>query len=45
LNAVAAPRAAAAARDQEDRQRLWQVGLLVMFMALAGEGLVGRRAT
>ncbi|HUE86586.1 MAG TPA: BatA domain-containing protein [Vicinamibacterales bacterium] len=44
LNPVAATRAAAAARDQEERQRLWQVGLLVMLLALAGEGLIGRRA-
>jgi hypothetical protein len=34
-----------AARDMEDRQRWWQVGLLIMLVALAGEGLVGRRAT
>jgi len=44
-----APRGEAAdpavvARKAEDEQRLWQLGLLVMFMALAGEGLVGRRA-
>lgn len=44
-----APRAAAAdaavvARKAEEEQRLWQLGLLVMFIALAGEGLVGRRA-
>lgn len=45
LNQVAAVRAQAAAREQEERQRLWQVGLLVMFLALAGEGLIGRRAT
>jgi hypothetical protein len=32
------------ARDVEDRQRWWQVGLLVMLVALAGEALVGRRA-
>lgn len=45
LNQVAAVRAQAAAREQEERQRLWQLGLLVMFLALAGEGLVGRRST
>jgi hypothetical protein len=45
LNAVAATRAEALARDQEERQRLWQLGLLVMFLALAGEGVIGRRAT
>ena len=37
--------AADAARDVEDRQRWWQIGLLVMLVALAGEALVGRRAT
>jgi hypothetical protein len=33
------------ARDVEDRQRLWQVGLTVLLVALAAESLVGRRAT
>ncbi|MFA5907165.1 MAG: BatA domain-containing protein [Vicinamibacterales bacterium] len=33
-----------AAREVEDQQRWWQVGLLVMLVALAGEALVGRRA-
>ena len=32
------------AREVEERQRWWQVGLLVMLVALAGEALVGRRA-
>jgi len=32
------------AREVEDQQRWWQVGLLVMLAALAGEALVGRRA-
>ena len=41
---VAEARAALAAREQEDRQRLWQYGLLAMLIALAGEGLIGRRA-
>jgi hypothetical protein len=41
---VAVTRAAAAAREQEERQRLWQIGLLAMFVALAAEGLIGRRA-
>ena len=41
---VVATRAAAAAREQEEKQRLWQIGLLVMFVALASEGLIGRRA-
>ena len=45
LNVVDDTLAEAAARDQEERQRLWQVGLLVMFLALAGEGIIGRRAT
>jgi hypothetical protein len=39
------PDVAAEARQAEDDQRLWQWGLAVMFIALAGEGLVGRRAT
>jgi hypothetical protein len=43
-SAVSGGRAAVAARQQEDRQRLWQIGLLVMFLALAGEGLIGRKA-
>jgi hypothetical protein len=34
-----------AARDIEDRQRWWQVGLVVMLVALAGESLLGRRTT
>jgi len=34
-----------AAREVEDRQRWWQVGLVIMLVALAGEALVGRRAT
>jgi hypothetical protein len=33
-----------AAGEIEDQQRWWQVGLLVMLAALAGEALVGRRA-
>ncbi|MCC7034169.1 MAG: BatA domain-containing protein [Acidobacteria bacterium] len=33
------------ARKAEGEQRLWQLGLLVMFLALAGEALVGRRAS
>ena len=33
------------ARDVEDRQRWWQIGLVIMLVALAGEALVGRRAT
>src|SRR5687768_8104781 len=34
-----------AARELEDRQRWWQIGLLVMLVALAGEAIIGRRAT
>jgi hypothetical protein len=34
-----------AAREVEDRQRWWQIGLLVMLVALAGEAIIGRRAT
>jgi hypothetical protein len=34
-----------AAREIEDRQRWWQIGLIVMLVALASEALVGRRAT
>jgi hypothetical protein len=42
------PRTAAAdtgsrRRAAEDEQRLWQLGLLMMLAALAGEGLIGRR--
>ena len=44
LNQVAAVRAQAVAREQEERQRLWQFGLLAMFVALAGEGFIGRKA-
>jgi hypothetical protein len=43
-NEVTISHAAAVAREQEERQRLWQFGLLAMFVALAGEGLIGRRA-
>ncbi len=34
-----------AVREVEEQQRWWQVGLLVMLVALAGEALLGRRAT
>jgi hypothetical protein len=37
-------KAAAEAKEQEERQRLWQLGLIVMFAALASEGLIGRKA-
>ena len=39
LNQVAEVRAQTEARQQEERQRLWQLGLIVMFLALAGRGL------
>lgn len=44
LNRVAEVRVQAEARQQEERQKLWQVGLIVMFLALAGEGVIGRKA-
>ena len=34
-----------AAREVENEQRWWQIGLLVMLIALAGEAVIGRRAT
>lgn len=37
-------RTQAAARVEEDRQRLWQIGLLVVLLVLATEGLIGRGA-
>jgi hypothetical protein len=33
------------AREVEGRQRWWQIGLSLMLVALAGEALLGRRAT
>ncbi len=33
------------ARDIEDRQRWWQIGLVLMLVALAAEALLGRRTT
>jgi len=45
LNPVVGERARVEARQQEEQQRLWQVGLIVMFLALVGEGLIGRQAT
>jgi hypothetical protein len=45
LNQVAEVRAQAVAKEEEERQRLWQLGLLVMFLALAGEGFIGRKAS
>jgi hypothetical protein len=37
------PGAGARARDDEDRQRLWQYGLALMIVGLVAEGLLGRR--
>jgi Aerotolerance regulator N-terminal/von Willebrand factor type A domain len=45
LNQPPEVKAAAEAKEQEERQRLWQLGLLAMLVALAGEGLIGRKAT
>ncbi len=42
--AVAHRAAESEAREKENEQRLWQFGLLVMLVALAGESLLGRRA-
>jgi hypothetical protein len=42
--ATTTSRAAAEAREQEEQQRLWQVGLAAMFLALAVEGVIGRKA-
>jgi hypothetical protein len=33
----------AGVRAAEDEQRLWQIGLLLMLAALAGEGVIGRK--
>lgn len=44
-NRAAPAEAGSAAREIEDRQRWWQVGIFVMLLALAGEALIGRRAT
>ena len=44
-NRAALVEAGSAAREVEDQQRWWQIGLLVMLFALASEGLIGRRAT
>jgi hypothetical protein len=38
------PSAESDARQVEDQQRWWQVGLLIMLLALGGEALIGRRA-
>lgn len=43
LNVAAATQARAEAREREETQRLWQYGLLLMIVALAAEGMLGRR--
>jgi hypothetical protein len=43
INRATATDAGKAAREVEDRQRWWQIGLLIMLGALAGEALLGRR--
>lgn len=45
INRANATQAVNAAREVEDRQRWWQIGLLIMLGALAGEALLGRRTT
>ncbi len=44
-NRAALAEAGNAVREIEDQQRWWQVGIFVMLLALAGEALIGRRAT
>ncbi|MGE3273821.1 MAG: BatA domain-containing protein [Vicinamibacterales bacterium] len=43
--AVAEPERPLEVREQEERQRLWQIALAVTLLALAAEGLIGRKAT
>lgn len=45
LSATAGSPAQMEAREREGEQRLWQIGLAVMFLALASEGFIGRRAS
>jgi hypothetical protein len=44
VTSTALSRAESEAREQEERQRLWQIGLLLLLVALVGEGFVGRKA-
>jgi hypothetical protein len=44
IASTALSRAAGEAREQEERQRLWQIGLLILFVALVSEGLIGKNA-
>lgn len=43
LNRVAAVQERTEAHQQEERQRLWQYGLMLMLVTLAGEGILGSR--
>jgi hypothetical protein len=43
LNATAAVEAQASAKVQEERQRLWRYGLLLMVVGLVVEGFLGSR--
>jgi hypothetical protein len=45
MNETAAGQARSEARQQEDRQRLWQVALALMLATLAAEGLLATRTT
>lgn len=44
LSQSADVKAVTVAKEQEERQRLWQLGLLAMLVALVGEGVIGRKA-
>jgi hypothetical protein len=44
LSQSAELKAASEAKEQEERQRLWQLGLLAMLISLAAEGIIGRKA-
>ena len=44
LSQSAEVKAASEAKEQEERQRLWQLGLMAMLLALVSEGVIGRKA-
>ncbi len=44
-NRAALTETGGAAKQIEDQQRWWQIGLIVMLIALASEAVIGRRAT
>lgn len=44
-NRAASRAAGPSAKDVEERQRWWQIGLVVMLVALSAEALIGRRTT